>query len=293
MGSVFLQLLINGLVAGSIYSLVATGFSLIYSTNKFVHFAHGGVIAMSAYFLYWLFAKVGIDFYFAAFLTVLFSSMLGLLLYEIIYSPLRKRNASNSILLIASIGILTLLESLILLFFGADIKTVQFIEIKQGINILGAFITPLQLFIVATSAGLLAGLYIFMKHTKIGLAMRAVSNNKDVAEIIGISSNNIYRWSFVIGSAIGGVAAILISLEQNIKATFGTLLIIKGFTGAVIGGIGSVPGAVLGSLILGIAENMGIVFLSASYKDVIVFILLFSLLLLKPNGIWGIKNLRK
>jgi len=290
MTNIFLQLLINGIIAGAIYALVASGFSLIYSTNKFVHFAHGGVIVFSAYFLFWLFAKLGLNFYLSAVLTILFSSLLGYALNKIFYKPLRAKKSSSSILLVASIAILILLESLALLFFGADVKIINFIKNSQGLELFGAIITPLQIIIVLVSALLFFILFVFMEKSKIGKAMRAVADNKDLAEISGVSSEKIYNWSFIIGSAIAGCAAILIALEQNITPTMGTNLMIKGFTGAIIGGIGIVPGAILGSFLLGIIENFGIWFLPSAYKDAIAFILLFIFLLFRPQGILGIKN---
>lgn len=291
--SIFLQLLINGIIAGAIYALVASGFSLIYSTNKFANFSHGGVIALSAYFLFWLFSKLGLNFYFSASLTILFSSFLGYIINKIFYRPLRAKKSSSSVLLVASIAVLTLLESLALLFFGADVKIVNFIKDNQGIKFLGAIITPLQITIISVSVILFFALFVFMKKSKIGKAMRAVADNKDVAEIVGISSEKIYSWSFIIGSAIAGCAAILISLEQNITPTMGSILMIKGFTGAIVGGVTSVPGAILGSLLLGIVENFGIWFMPSSYKDAIAFILLFIFLLLRPQGILGINNNQK
>lgn len=291
--SIFLQLLINGIIAGAIYALVASGFSLIYSTNKFANFSHGGVIALSAYFLFWLFSKLGLNFYFSASLTILFSSFLGYIINKIFYRPLRAKKSSSSVLLVASIAVLTLLESLALLFFGADVKIVNFIKDNQEIKFLGAIITPLQITIISVSVILFFALFVFMKKSKIGKAMRAVADNKDVAEIVGISSEKIYSWSFIIGSAIAGCAAILISLEQNITPTMGSILMIKGFTGAIVGGVTSVPGAILGSLLLGIVENFGIWFMPSSYKDAIAFILLFIFLLLRPQGILGINNNQK
>lgn len=291
--NIFLQLLINGIIAGAIYSLVAAGFSLIYSTNKFIHFAHGGVIALSAYFLFWLSALLGLDFYLAVFLTIIFSTLLGYLLNKFFYKPFRAKKASPSILLVSSIALLILLESIALLLFGADIKTLDLIKTNQGIEIVGAIITPLQIVIVSVSVFLFFGLYLLMKKTKIGKAMRAVADNKDVAEILGISAEKIYGWSFAIGSAIAGVAAILISLEQNIEPTMGTNLMIKGFAGAIIGGVGSVPGAILGAFLLGLVENFGIWFLPSGYKDAIAFVLLFAFLLWRPEGILGIKNNHK
>lgn len=291
--SIFLQLLINGIIAGAIYALVASGFSLIYSTNKFANFSHGGVISLSAYFLFWLFFKLWLNFYFSASLTILFSSFLGYIINKIFYRPLRAKKSSPSVLLVASIAVLTLLESLALLFFGADVKIINFIKDNQGIKFFGAIITPLQITIISVSVILFFTLFVFMKKSKIGKAMRAVADNKDVAEIVGISSEKIYSWSFIIDSAIAGCAAILISLEQNITPTMGSILMIKGFTGAIVGGVTSVPGAILGSLLLGIIENFGIWFMPSSYKDAIAFILLFIFLLLRPQGILGINNNRK
>ncbi len=293
MTDVFLQLLINGIIAGAIYALVASGFSLIYSINKFVHFAHGGVIALSAYFFFWLFSQLELNFYFSVLLTIVFSALLGYILNKIFFKPLRAKKSSSSVLLIASVAILILLESLPLLFFGADIKVINFIKNNQGIEFFGAIITPLQIAIILVSVILFFVLFVFMKKTKIGKAMRAVADNKDVAEIIGISSEKIYSWSFIIGSAIAGCAAILISLEQNLTPTMGTNLMIKGFTGAIIGGIANVPGAILGSFLLGIVENFGIWFIPSGYKGAIAFILLFIFLLFRPQGISGIKNNKK
>lgn len=287
---IFIQLLINGLIAGAIYALVSSGFSLIYSTNKFVHFAHGSAIAFSAYMLYFFFAILGLNFGFSVILAIIFASLLGLAMNYFIYRELRKRKASGVILLIASFGLLILIESLILIFFGADVKTIDYIKVAKGLEIFGAIITPLQIFIIIVSIILLIGLFFFMKKSKIGKAMRAVSDNKDVAEIVGISAERIYNWSFVIGSAIAGIAGILVALEQNLDPTMGTGLVIKGFTAAIIGGIGSVPGAILGAFLLGLVENFGIWFLPSGYKDAIAFVLLFIFLLFRPNGILGKKK---
>lgn len=286
----FIQLLINGLIAGAIYALVASGFSLIYSTCKFIHFAHGATIAFSAYFLYFLFSGLGLSFGLSVIFAIIFASLLGWLMNKIVYKKLRKMKTSNVILLMASFALLIFFESLILMLFGADVKTIGLIKIAKGLEFLGAIITPLQVVIVAVSLVLLVLLYFFMKRTKIGKAMRAVADNKDVAEVVGISSEKIYSWSFIVGSAIAGIAAILVGLEQNLEPMMGTNLMIKGFTGAIIGGIGSVPGAVLGSFLLGLAENFGIWFLPSGYKDAIAFVILFIFLIFRHQGILGIKK---
>jgi len=289
---IFSQLLVNSLIAGAIYALVASGFSLIYSSTKFIHFAHGATIALSAYILFLLFSILGVNFGFSVVLTIVFASILGYLT-NIFYKQFRKRKASSVILLIASIALLIFAESLILLLFGADVKTIGLIKISKGFEILGAIITPLQVFIIASSIILLVLFFLFMKKTKIGKAIRAVADNKEVAEVIGISAEKIYSYVFIIGSAIAGIAAILIGLEQNLEPTMGTNLMIKGFTGAVIGGINSVPGAILGSFLLGLVENFGIWFLPSGYKDAIAFVILFIFLIFRPQGILGIKRNNK
>jgi len=286
----FFQLLINGLIAGAIYALVASGFSLIYATCKFIHFAHGATIAFSAYFLYFLFSGLGLSFGLSVIFAIIFAAFIGWLMNKLVYKELRKRKTSNVILLMTSFALLIFFESLILMLFGADVKTIGYVKIARGLDFLGAIITPLQIVIIAVSLVLLVLLYFFMKRTKIGKAMRAVADNKDVAEVVGISSEKIYSWSFIIGSAIAGIAAILVGLEQNLEPMMGTNLMIKGFTGAIIGGIGSVPGAVLGSFLLGLAENFGIWFLPSGYKDAIAFTILFIFLLFRHQGILGIKR---
>jgi branched-chain amino acid transport system permease protein len=286
----FNQLFINGLIAGAIYALVACGFSLIYSVCKFVHFAHGAVVALSGYFLYFLFSKLGLNFGFSVILSIVFASFLGFLMNQLVYKTLRERGAGSATLLIASIALLFLFEALILIFFGADVKTIGYVKISKGIEIFRAIITPLQIVIILVSIILLISLFLFMKKTKIGKAMRAVADNKELAEICGISSEKIYNWAFILGSGIAGIAGILVGLEQNLEPTMGTNLMIKGFTGAIVGGIGSVAGSILGSFLLGFAENFGIWFLPSGYKDAIAFLILFIFLLFRPQGILGIKK---
>lgn len=282
------QLTINSLIAGAIYALVACGFSLIYSTNKFVHFAHGAVMGLSAYMLYLFFDNWGINFYVACVLTIIFSIILGIVMYRI-YDILVKRKASNSIILIASVSFLIIIENIILILFGADVKTLAFIKVKEGLLLFGGRITELQIVIIVVSLILFVALYLFRK-TKIGVAMRAVADNRDLAEISGINSKKIFYWSFGIGSALAGIAAIFVSLEQNIEPMMSTYLMIKAFTASIIGGIGSVPGAILGAFILGFVENFGIWYLPSGYKDAIAFGLLFLFLLFRPQGILGKKG---
>lgn len=289
----FSQILINGLIAGSIYSLVTIGFSLVYSICKFANFVHGAIVVFGGYFLYLFFNIFGLNFWLAVILAIILTVFLGWLVDKIIYKKLRQRKSSTVVLLIASIALLILFESLILMFFGPDVKSIGYIKIDKGKYFLGAIITPLQILIILISLIFLIFFYFFMRKTKIGKAMRAVADNKEVAEIVGISSEKIYSYSFIISSIIAAISGILVSLEQNLEPTMGTYLIIKGFASAVIGGVGNVFGGILGAFFLGLVENFGIYFLPSSYKDAIAFIILFLFLLFRPRGILGVKKFFK
>ena len=288
--SALVQVLVNGVIAGSIYALVAAGFSIIYSTNRFIHFVHGVVVAFAAYMLYAGFSLAHMPFSLAVILSLISTGFLGWLLYILVYNPLLKKKASTVILLIASLGLLILIENLLQAIFGADIKSVNVFPIAKGVQIAGANITPLQISIIAIALITLLIVYVLMQKTKLGRQMRAVADNKELASVIGIHEKKIAAYSFIIGSVLAAVAGILIGLEQNIRPNMGTGLIIKGYTGAIIGSVTSVPGAVLGSFLLGIVENIGILWLPSGYKDAIAFILLFIFLLWRPQGILGIKK---
>ena len=289
----FTQLLANSLIIGSIYALVASGFSLIYSANRFMHFAHGISVVASGYALYTLFSVAGMNFWLAAALTIPLAAALGVGMHKLLYRPLKNKDSSSVVLLLASLALLILIENVILATYGADVKTIDAFT-NTSIQVLGASITWLQITIIAASAALLLALWLYMNKTALGRDMRAVADNPQLADIMGIDSQKIQTTSFAIGSALAGVAGVLIGLEQNLTPTMGTNLMVKGFSGAVIGGITSVPASIAGSYLVGIAENFGIWWISSGWKDAITFALLFAFLLFKPNGLFGVdKGVRK
>lgn len=288
--SIFLQLLFNGIIAGSIYALIASGFSLIYSANRFVHFAHGSVAAFGGYMVFLFFTRLGIRFPLAAVLAIVGAMLLGGIIFSLVYQPLQRRGSSNAILLIAGLGLMILIDNTLLLTFGASVKTINLLTIGKGMEIFGAIITPLQLVIVITSLILLTLLFLFVNKTKQGKIMRAVADNAELASISGINITRVQLMGFLVGSGMAGIAGILIGLEQNLEPIMGVQLIVKGFTGAIIGGITSLPGSVLGSYLLGLVENFGIWYLPSGYKDAIAFTLLLLFLLVRPNGILGVNK---
>ncbi|MEK6847253.1 MAG: branched-chain amino acid ABC transporter permease [Nanoarchaeota archaeon] len=282
------QLTVNGIIAGSIYALVASGFALIYGTNKFMHFAHGASVTFAGYILFLLLERTIVPFYGAIIITIIFTSYFGLLLYRFVYLPLQNRKASTVILLVASIALLILFENTLQVAFGPEVKTIPYDFDNRTFTIFGGTITILQIFIFITALLIFLFLFAFMRYSNLGKAMRAVADNKELAAIWGIDSRKIADMSFLIGSFLAGVAGILIGLEQSLVPTMGTMLIIKGFTGAVIGGIAYVPASVIGSYVLGFAENYGVALLPSGYKDAIGFVILFLFLLLKPEGLFGV-----
>jgi len=287
------QLLLNGIIAGSIYALIAIGFTVIYRTVKFFHFAHGIVYTAGAYFAYTLIISLHLNFALSFFLAIALAAILGVAIDRLVYYPLRQQKASNLIFLLASFGVVIFIQNLIQLIYGAQILTIRTGPIKEGHHFLGAVITDIQILILAISIILMIFLWLFIQKTKLGKAMRAVSDDPIAANVVGINPERIILTSFAIGSALAGVAGILISFETNIEPTMGFSALLKGIIASIIGGIGSIPGAVLGGFFLGLAENLGIWKISAGWKDCIAFAILIIFLLLRPRGILGNKTEKK
>ncbi|HUU41668.1 MAG TPA: branched-chain amino acid ABC transporter permease [Desulfatiglandales bacterium] len=283
------QVLLNGIIAGIIYSLIALGFTIIYRTVKFFHFAHGVVYAAGAYLAYTFTISLGINLIISFFLAATVTGLGGVVIDRLVYKPLRKRKAPNLVFLIASFGIFIFIQNLLQLIYGAQILTIRTGPVKEGHHFLGAVITDTQILILAVSISLCIGLWLFVKKTKLGKAMRAVADDPLAASVVGINPERIILAVFAIGSAMAGAAGILISLETNIEPTMGMNAILKGIIASIIGGIGSIPGAMFGGLFLGIAENLGIWKISAGWKDCIAFVILILFLLLRPGGIMGNK----
>ncbi len=287
----FRQLILNGIIAGSIYSLIALGFVIIYRTVRFFHLAHGVIYTAGAYLAYTFFIILKINFIVSFFLSCFLTALLGIAIDRIVYLPLRKRKSPNLVFLIASFGVFIFLQNLIQLIYGAQILTLRTGEVKEGHQFLGAVITDIQIMILLVSLVSLMSLWVFIQRTKLGKAMRAVADDPIGASVVGINPEKIIIYAFGIGSFLAGAGGILISLETNIEPTMGFNAILKGVVSAIVGGIGSIPGAVLGGFFIGIIENLGIWKISAGWKDAISFVILIVFLLFRPQGILGKKEL--
>jgi len=284
------HLIINGILSGNIYALLAIGFTIIYRTVKYFHFAHGVVYAAGAYLAYTLFILLNINPFISFFLSIIIAAILGVAIDRFVYFPLRKHKTSSLVFLLASFGVFIILQNLLQLIFGAQILTLRTGPVKEGHHFLGAVITDNQILIIVSSLVLFFLCWLFIQKTKFGKAIRAVSDDPIGARVVGINSEKIIMIAFAIGSALAGAAGILISLETNIEPTMGMNAILKGIIASIIGGIGSIPGALFGGLFLGLAENLGIWKIQAVWKDTIAFIILIVFLLLRPSGIIGVKT---
>lgn len=283
------QLIVNGLIAGSIYALAASGFSLIYYVVKFQYFSHGAIMSIGAYLFFAFLNLMGLNYIAAGFLTVIGCIIATLLSNWLLYLPLRKRNATPTIILIASIVLLIFSSSLMLAFFGSSTKTISLTEYNKIFDF-GIFtITLIQTAIIASAIMLFLFLWLVLKKTKLGKSMRALADNKDVAQVVGINPEKIYNYTFIIAAVLGAFGGILLGLEQNLYPRMGVPIIIKGFISSVVGGLGSVPGSIIGGLFIGLAENVGVLYLPTGYKDVISFSVLLLFLLFRPQGILGVK----
>ncbi len=287
-----LEQLINGLRTGSIYALIALGYTMVYGIAKMINFAHGDIIMVGAYTLYVSISLLELSIPLSILLTVIVCSVVGVVVEKVAYKPLR--NAPPLAVLITAIGVSYLLQSLSLLIFKANqipfnsvinIQSVRF----GSLNISGITIVTL----IVTTIAMLA-LTLFVNKTKAGTAMRAVSEDKGAAQLVGINVNKTISMTFAIGSALAALAGILyICQYQTLKPTMGALPGIKAFVAAVLGGIGSIPGAMFGGIILGMIESLSKAYISTELSDAIVFGVLVVVLLVKPSGILGKKQNEK
>ncbi len=283
--SIIPQLIANGIIAGGIYSLVALGYTMVYGILKFINFAHGEIFMIGAY-IAWLFnVMFGVNIIIALLISMIGCAILGFLIEKVAYKPLRQSH--KIVPLITAIGVSLFLQSLALIFFGADIKTFRTGTVEKGLNIFGATITKLQIAIIIVSLILMFLLHLFVKYSKTGKAIRAVSDNPELASTIGININKVISTVFIIGSMLAAVAGVLIGMEQNLQPTMGVSIGIKAFTAAVVGGIGNIYGALLGGFLIGLIENIGIWFIPSGYKDAIAFLVLLIMLFFRPQGLFG------
>ena len=283
--------LINGLQTGSVYALVALGYSMVYGIIKLLNFAHGDIIMVGAYMVYYAIATFALPPLVAALLAVGVSTLLGVLIEKVAYTPLR--SSPRLSLLITAIGVSFLLENGAQLVFGADQKRMR--PMIPGTFRMGKIMVSMAAVVtILVSVAIMAALSFVVNKTKAGKAMRAVSEDMGAAQLMGISLNRTISMTFAIGSALAGIGSVFyLCAYPQASPTMGSMLGIKAFVAAVLGGIGSIPGAMLGGFIIGILEAMVAAIGLSMWKDAAVFFILIVVLLFKPTGFLGRKMQEK
>ncbi len=292
--SEFFQQLVNGVTWGSVYALIALGYTMVYGILRLINFAHGDVYMLGAFFAFFAARWLGVarSPTPAGALLVLLISMagcgvVGYVIERFAYKPVRKSPRLSA--LITAIGVSLLLENGGILVFGPDPKF--FPQVIPASNIPlggGVTISNQQVIILLVSVALMLGLTFVVLHTRVGKAMRAVSHSHTAAALMGISVDRIITFTFVLGSTLAAAAGVLVALQNpKIEPLMGIMPGLKAFVAAVLGGIGNIPGAVVGGLVMGLAEVMVVAYLSPTYRDAIAFVLLIVILLVRPAGILG------
>lgn len=289
----FLQQLINGVALGSTYALIALGYTMVYGIIALINFAHGEIFMAGAFVGLLLAGVFKLNLFLAMAGAMLFSMALGVGVEFIAYRPLR--NSSRLSALISAIGVSLFLSTLAMLLFGANARGFPANAFpSRQIQILGAEVSTLQLLIIATSACLMLALELIVKRTRTGKAMRAASEDYTAAALMGINVNFIVSFTFALGSALAAAGGVLVGvLFNSVSFNMGLNAGIKAFAAAVLGGIGSIPGAVLGGLLLGITEVTGVALGYSSWRDAIAFVILVLVLLVRPSGLLGQKMQKK
>ncbi|MBM4056042.1 MAG: branched-chain amino acid ABC transporter permease [Planctomycetes bacterium] len=287
-----MQLILNILVSFSLLLIVSLSFQQLYQVVKFFHIAHAVIITFGAYFTYLFLVRFSWYLGIAIPLATVCAVIISVLIELLIYKPLRKQNTSSWKMLIASLGLYVILQNLISLIWGDDTKSIRTWPVKVGHNILGAYITDVQIITITASITLFIGVLLFLHYTLLGKQIRAVSSNAELSNIFGISSDRVILWSFIIGSALAAIAGILIALDTDMTPTMGFHVLLYAVVAMIIGGVGSYKGLIGGALLLATAQHLAAYYIDSKWMDATAFIILIVFLVWKPLGFSG-KRLKK
>lgn len=287
----FIQQMVNGISLGSIYALIALGYTMVYGIIKLINFAHGDVYMIGAYIGFAATTYAQLGFFPALIISMVSCAILGVVIERVAYKPLR---ASTRIaVLITAIGMSLFLEYVMMFFVGAEVRSYPKLLSNEAFHFGDVIINMQQIYIVATAIALMILLQFIVHKTKTGKAMRAVSIDQDAAQLMGIRVDNTISFTFAVGSAFAGAAGVLVGIYYNsIDPLMGIMPGLKAFIAAVFGGIGSIPGAMIGGVAIGIMETLVSGYGNSMYRDAVVFAFLIIILILKPSGLMG-KNIRE
>lgn len=286
------QVILNIIFSVSLYLIVAISFNIIYTVSKYFNLSQAVFISFGAYFTYLFQSRFGYPFIVSIPLAIILSVSIGLFSEILIFKSMRKHNLPSFTFLVASIGLYTVLQNCISLYFGDNTKTLNTGTITVGHNFFGAYITTVQIVTILVSVSLFIGIYFLYSKTRLGSQIRAVSENNDLATIYGISSHKIIFICEGLASSLGAIAGILSAMDTNLNPTMGFNLLLYGIVAMIIGGVGSFRGLLLGSLLVATSQNLVAYYLDTKWMDAVVYVILIAFLLWKPLGFSG-KKLKK
>jgi len=282
----FLQQLVNGLSIGSVYALMAVGYSLVYSIMNFSNFAHGSVIMLGAYFGFYALTLLKVPFGIAFFLAACGTAGVAVLLERLAYKPLRDRKAPFLYFIITAMGAQIFIDNSVIATIGPTYKTYPAVFAQGPIKIGALDVGRIDIAMFVISAICLAALIIFIDYTKMGKAIQATAYNMKASALMGINTDRVIIVVFAIGGALAGIAGVLYGMKYLVYPQIGNITM-KSFIAAVFGGLGSLPGAMIGAVFLGLIETFVSGYLSTQYRDLIAFIILIAMLVIRPSGIMG------
>ena len=282
----FVQQIFNGLAIGAVYTLIGIGLTIVFGILGIAHFAHGVVAMSGGYVAFILIEKFGMPFFLAVFVSMLAGAVFGILIERSAYRPVQNAPPINAFII--ALGLTMMLDGLNLLAFGPDQIVVR-TPYTHVYNFLGIVVTELRVVVLSCTALLLLLMWLFVSRTKTGRAIRAVAQNRGAATLMGVNANAVAYVVFGLSSALGVAGGALVGAMLALAPGLGESLVIKGFAVLILGGLGSIPGAILGGLILGVSESLAAGYISSSYKDVIAFAVMIIVLLFRPEGLMGKK----
>ena len=292
----FLDLLLVGFSIGMVYGLVALGISLIFSGLDIIHFAHGEIYMLGAFVGLTIAQLTGLNFVVTLLLAMVCTGLIGVVIERVFYRRLTRGGGGYTVagmgMIICGFGMSIVLQNVAALIWGAMAKPLPY-SFGMPFEMGGLVLPRTYLWIIIATLVIGAGLHLFLKHTRLGLAVRAVAGNKEIASLMGINVSLMISLIFGVACALAAAAGMLVAPINYIQVLMGIGILIKAFAAAVIGGFGSLPGAILGGIIVGITESLGAGYLSGSYKDVYAFLLLIFVLMVKPTGLFGIDTRMK
>lgn len=281
------QIFANALVSAAGYLLVGIGFSLVYTTGRFFHIAHGIVFTAGAYATYVLRVNAGLPLLVAILGGIIISTLLGVAIETVIYRPLRRRRATAATLLLASLGAYVGMQAIVVLLFGSGTQTFRLSSPVEGMNLVGARVTSVQIATVLAALASFIMMGLTLARSRIGKAIRAVASDPDLADAYGIKSDFVILIVFAVASALAGIAAVLISADSDISPAMGFRILLMAMIAVVVGGIGSPYGIALGAVTLALLQHLAAWWLSSRWQDAIAYTVLLIFLLLKPQGLFG------